>query len=157
MVKVYGISDSEISFITFLNSHLKVIKIDSFEDYQNYHDNYREEKKIKEDDYDNEFRKNQETLSRCNNQIKQDEYDLRGIEWDIRKKKAIVGKYWGKVKEDIQSEINQLENKSRKLRNNISDSKNTIVETKTENDSLIIERKNYFLNFDKDIHKIFEL
>jgi len=157
MAKVYGVSDSEISFITFLNSHLKVIKIDSFEDYQNYHDNYREEKKIKEEDYDNQFRKNQETLSRCNNQIKQDEYDLRGVEWDIKKKKSIIGKYWGKIKEDIQSEINQLENKSRKLRNNISDSKNTIVETKTENDSLIIERKNYLLNFDKDVHKLFEL
>lgn len=157
MVKVHGMSDSEISFITFLNSCLKVIKINSFEDYQNYHDNYREEKRRKEEDYDDLIDSKTEGVSQCYNQIKQDEYDLQKVEWDIRKKESIVNKYWGKVQEDIQNQISNLKRKKRRLNSNISELKDKAVRLKTDKDSLIVEKKEFLVNYDKDIHKLFEL
>lgn len=157
MTKSYGVSDSELSFISFINSYLKAIKITSFDDYQNYHDNFREEKKIKEESYDQEIKSNLEIINKNTYQIKQYEYDLKSINWHIRKKSLIIGKYWGKVRENIQKDINHLESKRKRLNKSIDDCKETIIEAKTKKDSLIIEKNTYLKDFDKDVNRLFEL
>lgn len=157
MVRVYGISDSELSFISLLNSNFKEIHIYSFEEYQNYKDNHKEERKKIEEDYDERIKVNFEMITRCYNEIKQCEYDLRKVEWDLRKKEAIVNKYWGKVQENIRSQIIGLKNKKHDLNSDISLLKKKVVNIQTDKDLLINEKKETLSKFDKDIKELYHL
>lgn len=157
MARIYGISDSELSFISLLNSNLKEIKVKSFEEYQNYKGNNKEERKIIEEDYDNKIKAKFESITQKYNEIKQLEYELRKVEWSLRKKENIVGRYWGKVKNDIKNQISSLRNKRYNLNSEISELKNEVVGDQTKKDLLIKEKRETLSNFDKDIKTIFQL
>ena len=70
MVRIYGISDAELSFISLLNSNLKEIQINSFEEYQNYKDNYKEERRKIEKEYEDKIKEKFQIITKYYNEIK---------------------------------------------------------------------------------------
>ena len=69
MVRIYGISDAELSFISLLNSNLKEIQINSFEEYQNYKDNYKEERRKIEKEYEDKIKEKFQIITKYYNEI----------------------------------------------------------------------------------------
>lgn len=157
MVRVYGVSDSELSFVALLKSYLKEIEIDSYEDYQDYKDNYRDKKKEIEEEYDESIKEDSEAVTRCYHEIKQYEYDLRKVEWTLRKKEAIVNRYNGPLKERIKNEMDELRSKKRRLSSAISNRKEEVVDARSEKDDLTSEKREKLSNFDRDIGQLFFL
>lgn len=157
MAKVYGRSDSEISFLHLLNSNMKQNDFNSLEDYQDFKRNPRESKKQLEESYDEKIKEAYDKISYLTNEQKQLVYDLNGVRMSLQRKQVSLKKLYGPLKEKVWEEVEALRRKERRLNSELENSKEERVKKSTEKDDLIMDKKKAIYNFDLDVKKLDEL
>ena len=157
MAKVYGRSDSEISFTKLLNSHMKQNNFNSVENYQIFERNPQESKKQLEEGYDNKIKEASDEVSYLTNKQKQLTYDLNGIMMSLQRKEVSLKKLYGPLKEKVWEEVDVLRRKERKLNSELENSKEEWIKKSAEKDDLVVDKKNALYNFDLDVKKLNEL
>lgn len=157
MARVYGVSDSECSFVSLVNSQLQQIQIDSLDEYNDYRKHYKDKKKDIIQNFDERIKEVNENIEFCYNQIRQDEYDLRKVERDLSSNRSFLIGKWGKLRKEIENKISNLINKRNSLISDISYLKNSSVKKQTEGNMLKKEKTEILYKFDADINKLYNL
>jgi len=122
-VKVYGNSDAVITFLGRLNSHFKVIKLESFDHYKEFSKTPEKELQRIDDETYQEIVQIENELAQVNATIKSIHDDLKDIQNTLNKKYFTVKKVYGELKEKIQDEIDDLKLDKEKIENDILDMK----------------------------------
>ncbi|MEK6945509.1 MAG: nuclease-related domain-containing protein [Nanoarchaeota archaeon] len=157
MVRVYGKSDSELSFLSLLNSHMRENIFDSIEQYQEFERNHEQSKKILEIELDKEIKDKIEQINENRNYIQQLKYKLNGYEIQIKKKLSAIGKCYGPLKQRLTSEFEGLKNSKNAVSDGIKSAEDDEITLKTEKDTLISGKKSRLYNFDRDVSKLHQL
>ena len=149
-MEMYGISDSEKEFLKYLNSQMKIIKLVSLEDYQDFQ-KYPEKRKTElEKDYDSQIQGAKDKDARAYNRNKTIFNDLKKIRGQIFYKEKSLRKYWGDVKERVKSEVLSLKRKLEKLENELDQNKTNMSYYKSEIKRLAVEKRSSILYANKD-------
>ena len=156
-VKVYGQSDAEHELIQFLEGNFQEIKISSLDEYQEFSRYHERFKKKIIDDCDVKIQNFYEEV----NQLKKDknkiENEIQSINSSISHKIKTSKKVYGKLKYEIQKEINDLKGKKDAVEEKLKVKNNRIFNTNEDFKTLIRRKKELSKNLDCDIEKLLEL
>ena len=158
MVKIYGdISDSEQDFFDAVNSRFKIIKINSIKEYSDFSKNPHKKKKeiIKEkkENIENKINEKRRTESR----ISELKNGLKKTNYGIYQTTKMVKKYYGRLKEEKQLELESLRDKKKEISDKIERKKQKLRDFDVEIKKLYKERYEAEKLLKEDIKTLYAL
>lgn len=151
MVKIYGQSDAEKDFLKYVNDIFRRIRISDVYQYNDFKQYPHKYKNQILNNFDQIITPINSKISFFESQLSHLRKEERMINCELSRKMNIVKKYYGRLKDQINLEIEDLKNQKEFIARKITDLQNQLIDLKYESYEQSKKKQQAICEIDQDI------